>query len=883
MGRSARGNFLYWGDEALSEFPIRIRRVRDVLNKFELIGAMVFAIGFLVFFFLNLFLSGNEFAIFSLNYWRIGTNLETKWLWWSLVFWGFLAYKIYSTEKHILNVEFREFGETPAESLEEMSLSDWNVVRHLPRRKRIDISHTFTQEAHRLVDEAYLSAKKSKLREVTTLNFLFAALDNEKISGVFLRLGVSGRAIQAELKKAFEGNDKIEVTPELSEDARQIIFNAYEIAYRDRVEEVDVTEILLAVVAQSEIIQEYFYDLKIDAEKLTNVVEWIRIRKRLEEMYHKSRRAAARRSKYGMDRAMTAVATPFLNSFSQDLTLAAKFGYLNPCVARDREINEIFRVIESGRQSVVLVGERGVGKMSIVEGIAMKMIEDDVPKRMRDKRLVQLSTSALLAGTTVSGAQERLIGIMNEVSRAGNIILFVKNLPDIMGGEVDESQGMDVSKTLAEFMGRGDVVVFATSGVEGYNKHIVNSDIGMALARVNVSEMSENQAIQVLEAKAGYIEYKNKVFFSYDAIASAVKLSAKFMHDQNLPSSALAIGSEAAAHVRQKKGENQLVRAEDVSEVVAEKTGIPSASISQDESSKLMHLEEEMHKRVVGQDEAVDLVANALRRARAEIRSVSRPIANFLFLGPTGVGKTELAKTIADVYFGGEDRMIRIDMSEYQDKSGIYRLIGEPGRQGTGILTEAVRQRPFSLLLLDELEKADTNVLNIFLQVFDDGRLTDSVGRVIDFTNTIIIATSNAATKYVQEKMSAGVPLEEIRQALIRNELQAYYRPEFLNRFDGIVLFKTLNKNEIKSVAANMLKRVAKDLEKRGVFLRIEDSALDALVDVGFDPTFGARPMRRAIQDRIENKLAELVLSNKLERRDTIVIGANLTITVEKS
>jgi len=304
-------------------------------------------------------------------------------------------------------------------------------------------------------------------------------------------------------------------------------------------------------------------------------------------------------------------------------------------------------------------------------------------------------------------------------------------------------------------------------------------------------------------------------------------------------------------------------------------------TISEDESSKLLRLEEEMHKRVIGQHQAVLLVANALRRARAEIRSQKKPIANFLFLGPTGVGKTELAKTIADVYFGGEDRMIRVDMSEYQDKSGIYRLIGQPGQQGSGILTEAVRQHPFSLVLFDEMEKADPDVLNLFLQVFDDGRLTDSVGRLIDFTNTIIIATSNAGTQYVADQLGKGVELEEIRQSLIRGELKKYYRPEFLNRFDGIVLFRALDREEIKQVAGLMLKRVEKDLEKRGVFLRVDAAALESLADVGFDPEFGARPMRRAIQDTVENNLAELVLGGKLKRRDTVVIGEGGKIKVE--
>jgi len=669
----------------------------------------------------------------------------------------------------------------------------------------------------------------------------------------------------------------------LSTNLQQILFHAYEVAYEKRQEYVNVTEILVATVRQSEKIQEVLYDLKVDKDKLSNVIEWLRIREHLRKQYQSFRKVARRRSKYGLDRAMTAVATPFLNSFSEDLTMAAKYGYLTPSVARDEEIQEIFRIIEGGRQSVVLVGQHGVGKMAIIEGIAQKMIEDEVPERLQDKRLVQLSTSALVAGTSASGAQERLIKIMNEVGRAKNIILFIKNIDDLVGVTDSGGEGVDVSETIAEYLGPGKFLTFATATTNNFNQRIVNSQLGTVLARVDIKEMVENQAIQVLESKAGIVEYKHNVFFSYDAIAQCVKLSEKFLHDQQLPESAISIMSEVASFVRNNKGENQLVTAEDVGIIISQKTGVPTTSITEDESDKLVRLEEVMHERLIGQDEAVSIVANALRRARVEIRSDKKPIANFLFLGPTGVGKTELAKTIAEVYFGGENRMIRIDMSEFQDKSSVYRLLGQPGQQGSGLLTEAVRQRPFSLILLDELEKADPDVLNIFLQVFDDGRLTDSTGRVIDFTYAIIIATSNAGTTFVQEQLIQGISLESIRQQLIRSELKKYYRPEFLNRFDGIVVFKPLERHEIKLIAGLMLKRVTRDLEKRGVGFRAEEVGLEFLAKTGFDPEFGARPMRRAIQDQVENKLAELILAGKLQRRDVVVLGEGGKLSIERA
>jgi ATP-dependent Clp protease ATP-binding subunit ClpA/peptidoglycan/xylan/chitin deacetylase (PgdA/CDA1 family) len=548
---------------------------------------------------------------------------------------------------------------------------------------------------------------------------------------------------------------------------------------------------------------------------------------------------------------------------------------VNKGLKEGRKINEeAFRVVEAGEQSVLLVGDYGVGKKSIVNGIAQKMVEEDVPDRLKDKRLVRLNTSSLLAGTTPAGAVERLITMMNEIARAGNIILYINNIQELMGVSAGgEGQSLDVADTLAEYLSKKAFLTIAITTTEAYAQSITNSNFSNIFTSVEIKEMDENQAIQVLESKVGYLEYKQQVFFSYAAIAQAVKLAKRFLHDTYLPGNALEVISEAASLVHTKKGANALVTLEDVAAVVSQKTNIPVTSVSTDESTKLLHLEEELHKRVIGQDEAVTLVANALRRARAEIRSTTRPIANFLFLGPTGVGKTELAKTIAAVYFGGENRMIRLDMSEYQDKSAIYRLIGTPGDKGSGILTEAVRRNAFTLVLLDELEKADKDVLNLFLQVMDDGRLTDSTGRVVDFTNVILIATSNAGTSYVAEQLKQGLSTDAIKDRLLHGELGSYFKPEFLNRFDGIVLFKPLEHEDIKRIAELMLKRVASDLEKKGIELQVEPEALEFFATVGFDPEFGARPLRRALEERVENKLAELVLSKQLQRRSVVVLG----------
>lgn len=879
-GRFVRDRWLYYG-EPLSPYHIALRRTERMLDRVLLFFGVICGVGFLGLFVWYLVRTNQVEAIGDAAFWFGQRPLERSFFWLACVSFGYVIYHLVRVKHPLVPIRLpkAKAASFPSPSLDSPQWS-WEKIRRLPRGRRIDITQSFTASAREALERAYHIAERQHSETLRPEHLFYALLLSPGVGLVFLRLDISAKMIEARLAKLFS-QSQIKQAPLLSPDVEQIIFQAYEAAVIGKRFYVHVTELLLTTVQQSETLQEILYDLKIDKQTLLNVIEWLRIRDRLREQYRTFRRAAAGRSKYGLDRAMTAVATPYLNRFSQDLTLAAKFGYGEPCVARDSEIDEIFRIVEGGRQNVLLVGEMGVGKRSIVEGITECMIEDAVPKRLQDKRLVQLSVSTLLAGTTVSGAQERLIRIMHEIARAKNVILFIHNLHDLMNLGKGDGEGLDVSGTLAEYLRAGRFLTLATTVPEAFNRHIINSQVGGIFARVEVKEMDENQAIQVLEAKVATIEYEQNVFFSYAALEQAVRLARKFIYDQRLPESAIELMTEAAASVRNTRGEQQLVSREDVATIVSQKTGVPVTTISEDESSKLLRLEEAMHTRIVGQHEAVQLVANALRRARAEIRSTSRPIANFLFLGPTGVGKTELAKTIAVVYFGGEKAMIRIDMSEFQDTISVYRLIGQPGQQGTGLLTEAVRQRPFSLILLDELEKADPNVLNLFLQVFDDGRLTDSVGRVIDFTNTIIIATSNAGTRYVQEAMMRGDTIENIRQTLIRTELKQYYRPEFLNRFDGIVLFKPLERQELGQIARLMLQRVAQNLEERGVGFRVEEAAIDRLVEVGYDPEFGARPMRRAIQELVEDKLAELVLGAKLKRRDVVVLAAGALLRIE--
>lgn len=735
----------------------------------------------------------------------------------------------------------------------------------------------FSKDGIAVFEEAFALAQKSNHASVSVLHMFAASMTDLNVRLFFARLGVSISSIIDPLRR------KVAVLPTgtttFDEAGASVARAAFLGAALRDAEHVTALDCFAACFAADPYLQEVMYAAGVDADAFANTLAWLNIQDELHRKYVNFRKAAALKPTGNMDRAYTAVATPFLDNVSDDLTRAAVYGRLGFCVDREKEIASILRSIEGGEQSVVLVGQPGVGRGALIEGIAELMVEEKVPDILKDKRLLRLNVAHIVSAQGGTGAEERLLFALQEVAMSRNIVLVIENIHELVG----VGGSIDLSSILAGELEKNYTFVLATATPSGYTEKLERSSLGPKLARIAVDEPDRNVAIQIVESHLGNIEAKHGVAFTYQAVAACVDLAARYLHDTVLPTSALTIAQEAALVVskKPKQGKIAWVSKEDVAERVSQKSNIPVTSVSQDESDKLLQLESRLHERVIGQEQAIKAISSALRRARTELRAGNRPIANFLFLGPTGVGKTELAKTTSEVYFGNEGAMVRFDMSEYQDQASVARLIGGNGQ--AGLLTEAIRRAPFSLLLLDELEKAHPDILNLFLQVMDDGRLTDGLGRTVDFTNVILIATSNAGTQYIQDEVSKGTPIETVKTGLLENELRQVYRPEFLNRFDDVIVFTPLTPDDVSAIAYLMIAKIAERLKVKGLEFQVDDEAVHELAVQGYDQKFGARPLRRVLQERVENVIAERILKGDVGRRDTVIYRKGGQIDVQKA
>lgn len=639
-------------------------------------------------------------------------------------------------------------------------------------------------------------------------------------------------------------------------------------------------------------------------------------------------------------------ATETLDKFSRDMTALAKKNKFDPIVGRDKEIERIVQILSRRtKNNPCLVGDPGVGKTAIVEGLAQKIAEGNVPDTLKNKRIVGLDLSAMVAGSKYRGEfEERMKKAMDEVKADGNIILFVDEIHTIIGAGAAEG-AIDASNILKPALSRGEIQLIGATTLEEYRKHIEkDAAFERRFQPVKVEEPDEQAAVAMLKALRDKYEMHHKVTISDDAIEAAVKLSARYVSDRFLPDKAIDLIDEAASRLRlktfsapdnvaemeeklaemekekeaaikteefekaaeikraqdalraqwkeaKKEWENnhenqaQVVTREEVAEVVSVWTGVPLQSLQEEESQRLLHLEDTLHQRVIGQSEAVKALAKAIRRGRVGLKDPNRPIGSFLFLGPTGVGKTELSKALAEALFGDEDAMIRIDMSEYMEKHSVSRMVGSPpgyvGYEEGGQLSEKVRRNPYSVVLFDEIEKASPDVFNVLLQVLDDGHITDGQGRKVDFKNTVIIMTSNAGARSIVEPKRVGFTSMETEEQSYQNmkknvmeEVRHILKPEFLNRIDDMIVFHSLTQEDILEIVKLMTRTVSKRIkENMDITVTFTDKALEKIAEEGYDKAFGARPLRRAIQSRIEDAFAEEYLMGNFKAGDKVSVG----------
>ena len=640
--------------------------------------------------------------------------------------------------------------------------------------------------------------------------------------------------------------------------------------------------------------------------------------------------------------------TPILDQLGIDLTAAARAGKLDPIVNRNNEIERVIQILSRRRKNnPALIGEPGVGKTAIVEGLAHRIVSGEVPDTLLGKRLVTLDIGLLVAGTKYRGEfEERLKKVIDEIKNSGNCVIFVDELHTIVGAGAAEG-AVDASNILKPSLARGELQCIGATTLDDYRKYVEkDAALERRFQPVTVAEPSVEETVEILRGIKSRYEEHHRLTISDEALKAAASLAARYIPDRFLPDKAIDLMDEAASRVRIRRGvvpigltearraleavrkdkeaaisakeyeyaaelrdrevqlmekissmeqkwqaeqeqEKPVVTEEDIAEVVSMWTGVPVVRLTVDETSRLLQMEEALHRRIIGQDEAISIVSKAVRRARAGLKGARRPIGNFIFLGPTGVGKTELVRALAEFMFGSEDAMVRLDMSEFMERHTVARLVGAPpgyvGYEEGGQLTEAVRRKPYCVILLDEIEKAHPDVFNILLQIFDDGHLTDAKGRRVDFRNSIIVMTSNVGAKHIRSGITIGFTShsdeekhrqtehEKMKEKVLA-ELKNTFLPEFLNRIDGVVVFHSLSKEQIRQIVELMLNEVSSSLADKGMKLEVTDAAKDFLGEKGYDPTFGARPLRRVIQNEVEDRLSEALLRGEFRSGDTLVV-----------
>lgn len=786
--------------------------------------------------------------------------------------------------------------------------------RQVPSEERFDFNDYLSDEANRVLDRAGQFAEGKRHAVIDTEHLLFSLLQNDLVAGALKQLKIDTKAVEKEIEEGIVPGEKVPQSFEYSPRLKRVFDLSLDEARALNHNYIGPEHLILALTKEGEGQASHIL-------RRAGLVDIGPLRQKI-----------IRKVGRGTTEGAIKMNTPTLDKYSRDLTQLAREGKLDPVIGRSKEIETAVEILSRRtKNNPVLIGEPGVGKTAIVEGLAQRIITGNVPESLFGKRVIELDLAAILSGTRFRGdMEERLKAIIDEIKdNRDNLVVFIDEIHLLVGIGSGGESGMDAANIFKPSLARGELHVMGATTLREYKKYIEKDQ---ALERrfqpIVVPEPTKEQATEILRGLRDRYESHHRVRILDEAIVAAVELSDRYITSRFLPDKAIDLMDQAAARVRiQSTVEPEEVRALDeeihtlkkdleanqrskklkeverikkeiadlekkreagfdqwqeskaktipevtakaIAEVVSKLTGIPVTELTQEEREKLLHLEERLRSRVIGQEEAITAVANAIRRSRAGLGDPSRPIASFFFLGPTGVGKTELSRSLAQVLFGDTESMIRIDMSEYMERHNVARLIGAPpgyvGYEEGGQLTEAVRRRPHSIILLDEIEKAHSDVFNVLLQVLEDGRLTDGQGRMVDFSNTVIIATSNIGSEIIHHEFDKEegkqMDYEELRSKL-KEELRHHFRPEFLNRLDEIIVFHSLTKEQLKEIVKLQIVHVKSKLNRSGYDLRIQPEAVDKIVEMGYDPHFGARELRRVIQREIENKISDFLLRN---------------------
>lgn len=793
----------------------------------------------------------------------------------------------------------------------------------------------FTEKANKALNLAIESAEEMRHNYVGTEHILYGLVkEGSGVAATALNeCGVTEDALREKLESINGTMSLVELTPDdFTPRTKRVLRAAVIISSKTGYTYVGTEHLLLAILSESDSYAVAFLEeLGVSVERLAQAVS-------------KGMQGGADDGFGGFENESAPNGSQkggsALDKFGRDLTQAAKNGEIDPVIGREKEIQRVIQIISRRtKNNPVLIGEPGVGKTAVAEGLALEIAKGNVPEILKDKRVVSLDLTGMVAGAKYRGDfEERIKAAIDEVKKSKNTILFIDELHTIVGAGAAEGSA-DAANILKPSLARGDFQVIGATTLNEYRKYIEkDAALERRFQPVKVGEPTPEQAVQILKGLRDSYEAHHKVKITDEAINAAVTLSSRYIADRYLPDKAIDLIDEGASKVRlasltspdnvkeledeiadyekekasaineqdferaarlrdeqkelqtklddakkkwqeQQKGNSGEVTAEDIAKIVSEWTGIPVVQLTKEESERLLNMENVLHERVIGQSEAVTAIAKAIRRGRVGLKDPKRPVGSFIFLGPTGVGKTELCKALAEAMFGDENAMLRLDMSEYMEKHTVSKLIGSPpgyvGFEEGGQLTEKVRRKPYSVVLFDEIEKAHPDVFNMLLQILEDGRLTDSQGRTVDFKNTIIIMTSNVGARLITEKQSSlgfnseNENVEESEKKdikeLVTGELRKVFRPEFLNRVDDIIVFNKLNKDEIKQIAVKMLKTLENRLDKMNIKISFTDNAISEIADKGFDENYGARPLRRAIQNEIEDPLSEQMLEGKVK------------------